>query len=386
MPTRTLHYELEAPRASLINKVVDKLNYLCNEVWIRQLRRYGHSGSELFVIRAPDGRPQSSDDARRYVPVVVKIGPRGSIAREQVGYQLITNRVEAVGFAPTKAQFLDDHDLGAIVYPLHSEMRGKSDPKIRELRELFFRSDTPPEEATLGIQTLQELYEGLERESFHSPLEIKESTWREQFNTSLSDDGINKAKARIRRMLGRRGEFAIPYNLHAADPLDLIDRVLQAKSNFMVGSIHGDLHSSNVLLRHGKFPGLIDFEWSSPEGYLARDFVSMECSLRFHHFPSDISLPDQLEMISILNCFEGYEHSSPELEAHPEYREVSEATRIIRQSARRAFGIKALEYTTALFVDLFRNMQYPQFGHLPLAALCNLAHLIQNDLDIGRSS
>ena len=69
------------------------------------------------------------------------------------------------------------------------------------------------------------------------------------------------------------GEFANPfYVLHKIGPL---------KKSIRIGAIHGDLHPGNIVL-NGDQPRIIDFGWAQDCAHIAKDFVLMECNLRFH--------------------------------------------------------------------------------------------------------
>jgi hypothetical protein len=55
------------------------------------------------------------------------------------------------------------------------------------------------------------------------------------------------------------------------------------------GGVHGDLHPKNILFSDHKTPHIIDFGWADPEAHIAKDFVLMECNLRFMVLRPEIS-------------------------------------------------------------------------------------------------
>lgn len=55
------------------------------------------------------------------------------------------------------------------------------------------------------------------------------------------------------------------------------------------GGVHGDLHPKNILFSDHKTPHIIDFGWADPDAHIAKDFVLMECNLRFMVLRPEIS-------------------------------------------------------------------------------------------------
>lgn len=67
-----------------------------------------------------------------------------------------------------------------------------------------------------------------------------------------------------------------------SDPFQILNR-LQARpdASLCYGAIHGDLHPRNVVLTPKYAPRIIDFGWATEPGHIAKDFVLLECNLRF---------------------------------------------------------------------------------------------------------
>lgn len=65
------------------------------------------------------------------------------------------------------------------------------------------------------------------------------------------------------------------------NPLWLIERLRFERREMYVGAVHGDLHPGNVVLSRGGQPAIIDFGWALDRAHVAKDFVLMECNLRF---------------------------------------------------------------------------------------------------------
>jgi hypothetical protein len=65
------------------------------------------------------------------------------------------------------------------------------------------------------------------------------------------------------------------------NPLKVLERLSSIQCPMFIGAIHGDLHPGNVVLVDGN-PRLIDFGWAKDRAHIAKDYVLMECNLRFH--------------------------------------------------------------------------------------------------------
>ena len=57
------------------------------------------------------------------------------------------------------------------------------------------------------------------------------------------------------------------------------------------GVTHGDLHPLNIVLSE-KSPRIIDFGWTDENSHIAKDFVLLECNLRFVFLQPDISFQE----------------------------------------------------------------------------------------------
>ena len=65
------------------------------------------------------------------------------------------------------------------------------------------------------------------------------------------------------------------------NPFKVAKKLKSKKAALHIGAIHGDLHPGNIVLADGK-PRIIDFGWAQDSAHIAKDFVLMECNLRFH--------------------------------------------------------------------------------------------------------
>lgn len=67
-----------------------------------------------------------------------------------------------------------------------------------------------------------------------------------------------------------------------ANPFWILETLKSARQIAMCcGAAHGDLHPRNIVLDKDKRPCIIDFGWAGDNRHIAKDFVLMECNLRF---------------------------------------------------------------------------------------------------------
>ena len=87
------------------------------------------------------------------------------------------------------------------------------------------------------------------------------SEWREAWGTSD-----------VKHVEDSGGRFA--------NPFWCLEGIRDLRKPMYVGAVHGDLHPGNIVLT-GEQPRIIDFGWAEDGAHIAKDFVLMECNLRF---------------------------------------------------------------------------------------------------------
>lgn len=66
-----------------------------------------------------------------------------------------------------------------------------------------------------------------------------------------------------------------------ANPFWVWCQLRTIRKPLFIGAVHGDLHPGNIVLTENQ-PRIIDFGWAQDNAHVAKDFVLMECNLRFH--------------------------------------------------------------------------------------------------------
>ncbi|HSN97652.1 MAG TPA: phosphotransferase, partial [Candidatus Nanopelagicales bacterium] len=78
------------------------------------------------------------------------------------------------------------------------------------------------------------------------------------------------------------------------NPLWVVEKLKPMERPMYMGAIHGDLHPGNVILRDRSSPAIIDFGWAQNCAHIAKDFVLLECNLRFLMLRTEVRT-DELE-------------------------------------------------------------------------------------------
>lgn len=76
------------------------------------------------------------------------------------------------------------------------------------------------------------------------------------------------------------------------NPLWVFNQLGNHEADLTVGAIHGDLHPGNIVVAEGNHPRIIDFGWSGDSGHIAKDYVLLECNLRFVTLRPQVSLQE----------------------------------------------------------------------------------------------
>jgi len=157
-----------------------------------------------------------------------------------------------------------------------------------------------------------------------------------------------------------------------ANPLWLVEQLKGVSVALTVGAVHGDLHPGNIVITSDNQPRIIDFGWARDNAHIAKDFVLMECNLRF------LFLRPQLasEEVDCLARWIQWGVETPD--GLTRYcKDRCSLILALRALAREALGEQAdldREYLLPLFFVAFGLLRFaPQLGNQQAAILTVLA-------------
>jgi hypothetical protein len=167
------------------------------------------------------------------------------------------------------------------------------------------------------------------------------------------------------------------------NPIWLVERLRVETAPMQLGTIHGDLHPGNVILRDGDPPAIIDFGWSATEAHIAKDFVLMECNLRFLTLRPQVAEADLAAFATWL----AWDAPAPVVMCD-HLADRSKLVQLVRRAAHQVFADDTdwdREYLAPLFIVTFGLLRFaPQLGN-QRAAIClveSLAQHLANALDL----
>ncbi len=313
---------------------------------LRPLERFGFSGAKLYEA--------FFDRDRKGLPFVVKVHEKKKIKKEIKAYRRVQHFfVDCLqGLPPAYTS-----TRGAVAYKEITCGKGKT----LELRDLVVDSSIP---GSRIASHLRQLYRNTCSKA-HEAGVLDTIVFRQEYKEYFREP---HARRRIKRAIGEQSDESICTVLatEIPNPLYVLKKGFKRRLCCQVGPVHGDLHSSNVMLDQNKEPHLIDFTWANRKGHLLKDYVLMENSLRFMLFPEDISPDDQLKVDQVLLSEKGYEEfkeidfSSPS--ARKLFFRLSQSVRAIRIAATKYTNGGFNEYLAAQFLVLYGLLSYDNYN------------------------
>lgn len=157
------------------------------------------------------------------------------------------------------------------------------------------------------------------------------------------------------------------------NPICVLKRLCERTATLQVGYIHGDLHLGNILLPNDR-ASLIDFGWAHDDAHVTKDFVLLECNLRFLLLRPQIPEKD---LLKIANWISWDESVPPDLDGYLNL--MCDFIRQVRGSARAVLEGRGApprvvnwdeEYLAPLFLVAFGLLRFaPQLGNQRAAIL-----------------
>lgn len=374
---------LMSDQKAIINDIVQTIYpdyYKKATVTVKTLGRHGYSGAKLCLMKT------STHPMQRHV---VKFASLLKVEAESSALRSVKKYFADASVAPNAKDYFKKNLWGAICYPHFSSHKHKFG-KSTELEQFCYltnagRSDMKKLANAIGLPDIENadncglLLKGVFGlcKNAHEKATLKNSTWEKQYRRAFKHR--DEIDFRLNHMLGfpeKKSTIQI-FGVAIANPLLVLDDLLKQRSDFLLGPIHGDLHSTNVMYDHVGKPRLIDFEWAETRGVTFKDFTLMECSLRYMVFPSHRD--PELHLLVDNACLE--EDGLEELKGTRRYKgfpinyhRLVEMLIAIRSSAK---AVSTKKYSTDwfssylrhLFVMHYRLHQYPGYDLLSTRAL-----------------
>jgi hypothetical protein len=338
----------------------------CVHVW--PLGRFGFTAAKLFQLRF--------DKRGIGQPWVMKVSLASAIdtectAMKAAGHFLSGAQSYSIS-APGGATD-DTHQLyRALLYELVGSAPG---PVITELKDLYLSDTFDADDARLcGV--LQKLYH------HHLPAADSVAYQTRSLGAEYKRYLRGNRPDRLVNLFGPSTDAVSLFGERYLHPTKALRAITQRRVSLGVAPVHGDLHPSNVVLTADDAPQLIDFAWFSEEGHVLKDYVLMECSLRFLYFPDDVDWQTHHEVTRLLVFPDGpgrvlsFIENIPGTPHASRYRRMARAVACIREAANaRTPGSPFAEYLLAQYLVLYglsRIREYPI--HLVADALGTIAN------------
>lgn len=154
---------------------------------------------------------------------------------------------------------------------------GNVEPRVRDLRQSLFEGSSEKSLAIINdaFELLEPLHQRLgqacvEKRKYGDEYQwylrgLEDGTWGSEWQEEWGGNATEVKDA--------GGQFSNPFVVY--------NKIRDTEKPLRIGAIHGDLHPGNIVLTKQR-PRIIDFGWSQDRVHIAKDFVLLECNLRFH--------------------------------------------------------------------------------------------------------
>lgn len=351
--------------ADLVRDCVEYLSPEASLASVRPLGRYGYTESRLYLVYcAPDNGG---------IPFVVKTDRPEVIKREASGVARL-----AVFFAGAQSAriFPWTGDPKAIIYPL---VAVDGQEAVQELRETLYQPTGRREGLPTSTELMRRTYESCRRAHVISSSSF---SFGEEYKPYLRESEERLLADPLPSLFEGSGSVSV-YGHTLNDPRRILDRVKGWQVESSVCPVHGDLHPNNVLFGPEFSPVLIDYAFGHLNGHFVKDFVLMECSLRFL-LPPKLLQPDLvMEFDRFLLQENGYrliDEMPLKGRTGDVLREMASLVETVRDQCRlRVPSYDFREYLVAqylMLLGMIRLLPYQDFR--TLLALCRLADYLDS--------
>jgi len=346
--------------ADLVRGCVDYLSPDASLASVRPLGRYGYTESRLYLVYcAPDNGG---------IPFVVKTDRPEVVRQEATG---VTRLGVFFPGAQSARIYPSREKPEAIIYPL---VAVDGQETVQELRETLYQPAGRREGFPTSTELLRRTYDSCRRAHVTHPGSF---FLGEEYQPYLRESGERLLGDPLPSLFAERGSINV-YGHTLNDPRRILERIKSWEMESQVCPVHGDLHPNNVLFGPEFSPVLIDYAFGHLNGHFVKDFVLMECSLRFL-LPPRLLQPDVIAEFDrhLLreNGYQVVDELSLRGRTGDVLQEMASLVETIRKQCRsRVPSYDFREYLVAQYLMLLGMMRLlPYQDFRTLLALCRLA-------------
>ena len=324
-------------------------------LFISELGRVGKSGARLLLCYL----------GRKSIPFVIKIDKKEKISKEYKAISRIWTYFKDAGTPSHEPAYV--HGLGALLYWHRGGDTREQIEISKELRDIVFEMNDPSITDHFIEHVMKQVLSHLD--AAQHAKKLRRFQMREEYQPYLRG---HKSATQLKALFGAQHneDYFEFLGAQILNPLTYIkDHRLGNEVKGYFCPIHGDLHANNVIVDSNNGVHLIDFAWAHPHKHFLKDFVLMECSLRFMLFPRCVDLQEQLVVDNVLLKPEGAlelaEWRSKSILA-PYYRRLGTVLSVIRNQAMPSLNDAStgefFEYLAAQFMVLYGLMRYDDYN------------------------
>jgi len=265
---------------AIFQKCLQKIPKAANIV-VQPLKRVGFSGAQVFVF-FPHG-----DNS---FPFVGKIHTRASVKEEADGRARASKY-----FSEANLQSFTAYHAPLAIIATHLIPNDKFGIKaeVTELRDVLFAKGNGS--ANYSEADICKIIDVLYSRNCGRTFENIRTARRELGSEYQRYLRKSASKRLLQSWMGKySGDRQIEiYGRRVPNPLIAVEKIKVIERDLPISTIHGDLHPSNVVLDSRRDPHLIDFTWCDDGAHILKDFLVMECSIRFLGAPKHLGREGQ---------------------------------------------------------------------------------------------
>ncbi|RYJ40944.1 Response regulator receiver protein [Flavobacterium anhuiense] len=191
--------------------------------------------------------------------------------------------------------------------------------------------------------------------------------WREDYNeTKSSRTGDLYITFVSRDKIEKSLSYILNDDIKSKEMLDDFDKISNFQMTYNETVCHGDLHTDNFFIDDEQNVYLIDFGFTNRRHSIL-DYTSLECSLKFKHFPFYLESRELIEIESELLLERTFERTHQFVSTkRTDVVEYLNMISTIRNNSIKDLYNKAetIEYYISLYLMTIRQIRYPNMNQL----------------------